>query len=198
MNNEGHVNIWGSEKITIQFGDFLQDNYKVANHKSDEKYSSWNTDLKLYNRQITAQKLVAQDNINDYIDILRDENYIVALSSSKNSNVDKKLTDALKQIGLQIDKDQKYNNYIAAVNSNNKVFEKWGNTGINGEAPIGDNRNLKIVSSEDVAGSSSILFDNTEYSYKGNGMNIVVYDKALGSVVDSIFINSKNTIVRGE
>jgi hypothetical protein len=198
MNNEGHVNIWGSEKITTHFGEFLKNNYKVSDHKNDDKYATWDADLKLYYREIAAQKLIAKDSITDYFDMLKNENYIIAISSSENSNVDKKLMENLKQADLQFDKGRKDDKYIAVLDSNNKVLEKWGDSGLSGEIALGDNKKLKIASSEDISGGTSILLDGVDYSIKGEGLNMVVYDKALGNIVDSIFIDSNNIITRSK
>ena len=44
MNNSSHVNIWGASKITIDFGKYLEENYKLVDHRKDTQYSQWNLD----------------------------------------------------------------------------------------------------------------------------------------------------------
>lgn len=44
MNNEGHLNIWGAYKVTMDFGKILKENYKLTDHRNDSKYADWNTD----------------------------------------------------------------------------------------------------------------------------------------------------------
>ena len=44
MNNANHVNIWGANKITMDFGKFLEGNYPLVNHLNDNKYAQWNLD----------------------------------------------------------------------------------------------------------------------------------------------------------
>lgn len=46
MNNDGHLNIWGADKITKDFGGFLKENFKLEDHRNDNKYSQWNVDYK--------------------------------------------------------------------------------------------------------------------------------------------------------
>ena len=46
MNNSSHVNIWGASKITMDFGKFLKENYKLVDHHNDIKYSQWNSDYR--------------------------------------------------------------------------------------------------------------------------------------------------------
>jgi len=46
MNNSSHLNIWGANKITVKFGEFLKENYDLIDHRSDEKYAQWNIDYR--------------------------------------------------------------------------------------------------------------------------------------------------------
>lgn len=52
MNNAGHMNIWGSDKVTSNFGKVLKENYNLADHHNDIKYAQWDTD---YNRYFETQ-----------------------------------------------------------------------------------------------------------------------------------------------
>ena len=44
MNNSGHVNIWGANKVTNDLGKFLKENYNLADHRNDPKYAQWSSD----------------------------------------------------------------------------------------------------------------------------------------------------------
>ncbi|WP_234123623.1 hypothetical protein [Clostridium hydrogenum] len=44
MNNYGHLNIWGANKVSDDLGEFLKDNYKLADHRGDSKYAEWDID----------------------------------------------------------------------------------------------------------------------------------------------------------
>ena len=44
MNNSGHVNIWGANKVTNDLGKFLKENYNLVDHRNDPKYAQWNSD----------------------------------------------------------------------------------------------------------------------------------------------------------
>lgn len=43
-----HLNVYGSEKVSAYIGKYISENYKLENHKDDEKYSNWNEDLQKY------------------------------------------------------------------------------------------------------------------------------------------------------
>lgn len=46
MNNAGHLNVWGASKVTKDFGNFLKQNLKLADHRGDSKYKQWDVDYK--------------------------------------------------------------------------------------------------------------------------------------------------------
>jgi len=48
MYNAGHMNIWGSNKVTSHLGKFLKENYELADHRNDEKYAQWAMDYERY------------------------------------------------------------------------------------------------------------------------------------------------------
>ena len=56
MNNSSHVNIWGSTKVTMDFGKFLSENYNLVDHRKDTKYGQWNLDY----MQSQAASILAQ------------------------------------------------------------------------------------------------------------------------------------------
>lgn len=40
-----HLNFDGAKKLTAYFGNYLEENFELADHRQDEVYSSWNEDL---------------------------------------------------------------------------------------------------------------------------------------------------------
>ena len=44
MNNLGHLNIWGAYKVTMDFGNYLNENYNLKDHRNDKSYKQWNID----------------------------------------------------------------------------------------------------------------------------------------------------------
>lgn len=75
-----HLNRSGNEKFTKYLGQYLKDNYDLADHRGDKKYASWDADA-LYQRQDTAAyhlKQAAEENANGkYLDLLNNENYVI-------------------------------------------------------------------------------------------------------------------------
>ena len=48
MFNNGHLNLWGSNKVTKHLGGFLKGKYDLKDHRSDKNYEQWNKDYLLY------------------------------------------------------------------------------------------------------------------------------------------------------
>lgn len=47
MNNSGHLNIWGAAKTSVYVGNYLKQNFNLADHRSDSSYAQWDEDYKL-------------------------------------------------------------------------------------------------------------------------------------------------------
>lgn len=48
MFNVGHENIWGSNKLSYNFADFLNENYDLTDYRGDSNYKKWEEDYKYY------------------------------------------------------------------------------------------------------------------------------------------------------
>lgn len=56
MYNEGHMNIWGSNKVSTHFAKFLKENYDLEDHRNDEKYANWEKEYAKYLKVEAAAK----------------------------------------------------------------------------------------------------------------------------------------------
>jgi len=60
MFNEGHLNVSGSNKVTLKLGEFLKENYTLVDHRKDAEYKDWNTDYIRYKKAATALELAKE------------------------------------------------------------------------------------------------------------------------------------------
>lgn len=44
MNNDGHLNLWGANKVSTDFAGYLKQNYNLVDHRSDAAYAQWDED----------------------------------------------------------------------------------------------------------------------------------------------------------
>lgn len=54
MFNIGHVNIWGAKKVSLNFADFLDENYDLTDYRGNSNYKKWEDD---YEHYITIQPI---------------------------------------------------------------------------------------------------------------------------------------------
>lgn len=198
MYNIGHENIFGSNKVTEEFGKFLKKNYELVDHRNDMKYESWNSDYSLYLEAEANAELVTKEKIEDYMSLLENDNYIVTVSCNNCNNIKSTidLEQSLSKIGLNFEKYNNNSNYLAIVDSNNVEKEIWGNSKLLAEMNFQNNIELKVTTSSNDKNIPSTIFNGKEITDKYNGLNIVVYDKLFNCVVDNISLDQENEIKR--
>ena len=99
-----------------------------------------------------------------------------------------------EQLGLTEDLIGKRNwSYVAAVNGGQAVYEELSQELIEVTLEI-EGLEVRLISAGlDVGDTCSIMINGTEYAMNGFGTNLVVYDKVLETVVDSVSFLPKRT-----
>lgn len=137
-------------------------------------------------------KCLCQIQIKDYLEMLsKIKNCIVvaAIKDQVSLYYDNELSEKMKQLGFSINLVQQYwKGYIGIVDDNKIIFERLSDA--DGEVSyIGeiDNIQFKVRSAsywnENLA---EILLNGINYAVNGRGVNLVIYDKKLKQVVDSV------------
>ena len=197
MFNAGHMNMSGSTKVSLHLGKYLSDNFKLIDHRNDKAYADWNTDYTFYLQSEAVYDLKSQKNISDYISMLNNPNYITSISCNKygfsqNAN---QVKNALGKLGLNTDKLQNGDNYMVLIDSNKVVCEKYGSS-VQSEGINLNNINFNITTSSSDKKKTGVIINSKEYLNNDDGLNIVVYDKVLKKVVDSIYLDDNAAIKR--
>ena len=140
----------------------------------------------------TLAKCLCQSQIKKYLEMLSEMENCIIISAVKDQislYYDNELSEKMKQLGFSINLVQQYwKGYIGIVDDNKIIFERLSDA--DGEVSyIGeiDNIQLKVRSAsywnENLA---EILLNGIDYAVNGRGINIVIYDKKLKQVIDSI------------
>lgn len=198
MFNAGHLNISGSNKVTLNFGKFLKENYALVDHRNDVGYKEWNSDYIYYTHMESQATLTREIDIKDYSTLLENKNYIIVVSSN-DDGISKNVTlkDAFAQLGLKINEQNNVgSNYLAVINDNKVESEILSSSKLSKEFTLGKDINLKITTESDDKNMPSISFNGVESLNNHNGINIAVYDKLFKKVVDAIYLDSNNVIKR--
>jgi len=104
--------------------------------------------------------------------------------------------DAFKEFGLKFEQCDNEGNYIAVINDKKVQGELIGNTKLYSDFNLGKNAEVNVTTSSSDKNMTGLTFSGKEYSNKYNGLNIVVYDKVIKQVVDSIYVESNGVIKR--
>ncbi|MBR4719930.1 MAG: hypothetical protein IKP31_06795 [Lachnospiraceae bacterium] len=192
-----HLNRSGNEKFTRYLGQYLKDNYDLADHRGDSKYASWDADA-LYQRQDTGAYHLNQAASNKadgkYLDLLNNSNYVIycTIPSGYAGIPDPSLQQYLNAIGLT--EDKLTDNKAFIINSGQCVFESDASD-FKAAIEDGNRRLLFCRSSEPDSEQRQTLVrtngsmgyqcitDYETYEMSQEGISFYVYDIVLDRII---------------
>ncbi len=170
-----HTNYYGAEKVTTYMGDFLWSQFELSSHFGDERYALWEEDFLVRTHELTKHSLQLTSELPEYLkQILPLQDYVVILSV--NGEVDAKY---LK--GLGISDTMSEQGGIAIMENGETIFSDTASEFVQSFDLGGSN--LRVLSSK---GQRNVIVDSQECCKVPNGVNILVYDKKIGSMVDVV------------
>lgn len=178
-----HTNLWGAQKITDYIGKVLADQYQITG-KYDEQ---WERTKAAYEETQKDCALIHIEDINEYIEALKDDRYSVFISANGNYSafLSEETISKLRALGLEVslqtDPSQEIFYCYYAVISDGVIVEKVGYDDYSDNSSI---QGGQIT--YDIAGGGVIKIANVNESIEGNGFNIVVYDNKTRKVIDSV------------
>ncbi|MBR5635584.1 MAG: hypothetical protein IKW81_01470 [Pseudobutyrivibrio sp.] len=185
MNDYGHPNIWGAEKLSAHMAGLLQGQYGVVGH---DDAAAWHDTYTYYQDIKRDCELSNITDIYEYLQAINQNRYtvIVAVANDASRYLDENLIKAFSDVGLNLNL-QECESYYGIISTNNIVQDH----GMGALSYVGSTRN-KMVDFEVksagyyAGGSCSIKIDNDGYAQGGNGINIVVYCNDNWKVIDSM------------
>ena len=192
-----HLNRSGNKKFTKYLGQYLKDNYELADHRGDKNYASWDADA-LYQRQDNAAyylKQAASANENGrFLDYLSNDNYVIFCNvpPAYEGIPDPSLIPFLNTIGLSEDKLTDIGAFI--LNKGQILYESHD---YDFKAGINDgNRRLLFLRNTDensgymetfVRTNGSMgyqkITDYEKYAMPQDGLGFYVYDTVLDRTI---------------
>ena len=131
----------------------------------------------------------AADILPAYLSQIKDDNHIIIISAKDEASTafTENMAAAFRALGLTESLVDKYrHSYAAIVDGDEVLFEDVSQEQISHGETIG-NTQIDVKSAGfDAGDTSAILIDAVEYSPNMRGINIVVYDKVAGAVVDAV------------
>ena len=167
-------------------GDFLWLNYDLENHYGDEKYALWDEDLNVRNHEWNIYLLQSTGLLWNYFDVLyslEDYTYIITTTGNYLDEYSP-ISEYLDYFGLT--EDFYASGGLWVVDDKEVVYKNLEQDFLYYE-DLGE-CNLSVNSE---AGIRTITVDFQQYQRVTDGINILVYDKVLGKVVDSVGFNAQ-------
>jgi len=143
------------------------------------------------------EKVRRNEDLPSYLEALEGVNqnlvFIVSVRDDAQRNIDP-IIHQLNTMGIQTDLTDKYGNSFISVYDVSSGYsyeafstEKLEKTIDAGDLPI----DIKVISAGNQAGNTaSIRIGGREYAKNKRGLNIVIYDKTLGKVFDSFYVDT--------
>lgn len=184
INNESKIRNYASRGVHGFYSDYLGDynseiDIDLLNENSS--YLDWN--------YLTCKQYLYQ---------LTNENYIVVFSvkGDASANITSEIIELLYTFGIEGDCFQRYGqSFVAILDGGKCTLQNFSTSKIMIDNWV-DWIHIKAQSIgeavEDGDGYSSIQIDGKEYFKNKKGINIVVYEKNIGRVIDSICFNSSD------
>ena len=181
-----HLNILGAEKVSKFLGEYICDNYDIPTHNNQ----SYDRKLILYEEYADVAHIEMSYNLVDYLTKLKNSDRELEIFLSAKDDMISGLSEeeiaALNGLGLKTEfSNMEYNySFIGVIDDGIPELESVSNRKQDYETTVlGDT--VSITSAGYLDGSvSSILINDEEYSMNCRGINIVVYDKKSGLIID--------------
>lgn len=125
-----------------------------------------------------------------YLRALKKDDYIVIFSVKDESSyaMTDEITAELRNLGLKenLKEAGAHNSYIAVLDGLSLIHEELGKDALNYDNTLNE-LSLHVESANYYAGSLSVIqIQGADYSVNGRGLNIVVYSKSAGRVIDCV------------
>ncbi len=186
-----HLNILGCEKASSFLGKYLKENYEFETAMSDENRKFWDASAVKFNSLVESYTLPVVKECGDYVRALGNEDFITAVTvcGTTGSYFTAKQQKAFSELGLKVPAadTEKGTAYFALLDGRKVVREKE-KTGVAKAKPYPWGEDTFQIVSGDLAHreKTRVTVSGNEYEVNKPGINIVVYDKTLGQVVDVV------------
>lgn len=183
-----HENIWGAIKTSKFIGGLLSEKYAV-NSVTDDQYEQTKS---FYEEVITSSNLVRITSPVDYLEAINNPNYMVFMAGHGDFNLSDAIKSKMHERGIATDSYENISFYVALIDGG--VIENSSpDEVINYTGSFRDKRSIFTLTSgcQNVGATSVINIEGTDYSKHITGLNIVVYDMKMKTVIDQVCINGE-------
>lgn len=181
FSDSGHTNYYGAQKVSRYLCNYVAEHYDLADHRGEDAYALWDENSKVRSHEVKNEKLRNVTSISRYLNMVSTlEDSVVVVSTAGNYLAEgEDISDRLFDMGIG---EEFY------TNGGIWVFEDAGMVYTSSEPNAFHHMDLDysdlLVSRAE--GINSVVVDRQQYQKVMDGINILVYDKVLGKVVDCV------------
>lgn len=198
MADGNHVNARGAKKTTKYLYDFIMKNYGI---KGKGNNSEFDKSVKYYDKYYNNMlKYDMETDFNEYLSLINENSksleVLICGRGDVTAGLNSKDIKQLQQLGCKIslDKSNYGKSYIAVIDSGKLTYEQVGEGAISYNHKLGNETIATLYSNgKSEESGAAINIDNKKYAINGVGLNIVLYDKESGCVVDSVSFNTHDS-----
>lgn len=185
--DNNHTNYFGAQKVTAYMGQLLKENYTLPDRRGEAGYERWNEDALARRHEVMNYVLWKTSDLKTYLDLVGTlEDYVVVVATS----------------GDYLAGELDFGENLEWVGIGEDFFEKPGIWVLDSKQPIYISQEADCIyytelGKDDLAvgsieGKKTILINRTNYFKYDSSINVVVYDKTLGQVVDAVAFYAPN------
>ena len=188
-----HMNVVGNEKVSNYLGQYMKEHYNFEDKRDNPDYASWVENSEHFQAVYEKNRIANIVDMNEYLNKIREECYTAVITVKE--DVGEYLYEDTKTIlrSMGVSENMMVNResgYIGILDSGKIVEQIDGYERLEYKNMVGDIKVEAQAGGRLYGNISSTLIDGEEYSPGNKGINIVVYDKDLGRVVDSVSFNT--------
>ena len=201
LGDEKHFNISGTKKWTDCFGKYLTENYEFEDRRLDQRYDGYKEDEPKWQDAVDAMQLKLDlynsVDFKSYLDVLneidREDNTIfISVKEDATNSLSSDSIEKLRQLGFALEEITEKSEYsFAGVVDAAGVRESLKNKKVTLKGILDNEVSYQVCSGGGSSKkSASIKIGSKEYIAGGRGINIVVYNKTLESVLSSVYFDT--------
>ena len=198
-----HHNIVGAKKWTDFLGNYLIENFEFEDRRKDPAYAAYEQEKDRYYSLLSGMEdkiaLLKGIDFDSYLEKLagidQEENVILfCMNDDGTMSLTDKEYRLLNKLGLNESLRDKFRYSYVAVMGGTDRREQLGEGAVSVTGSIDEKIVYEVTSGGLLSGvPASIKLDGVEKIQGGRGINIVVYNKAIGDVISSVFFDTYET-----
>jgi len=177
-----HTNYWGAQKVTKYIGNYINANYDLEDHRGDERYAVWDENSVVCKHEVQNYQLKQMNNISGYLELLSCmEDYVVVVSAAGAYRAnDMDISEFLMAIGIG-EEFNSGNGGVWVIDNGECIYQS-----VDSDSFYHMDLQYSDMVISRTGGANFIWLDHVNHNRAGDGLDILVFDKVLGTVADSV------------